>query len=49
MLILGLFIILTFFAGIVLSAMRRYVAEYVGDFPLDDTLWYWIQLVIGFT
>ena len=48
-LILGAFIVLTFFAGIVLSAMRRYVAEYVGDFPLDDTLWYWTQLGIGFT
>jgi membrane protein len=47
-LILGLFIVATFFAGIVLSAMRRYVDEYVGDFPLDDTLWQWMQLGVGY-
>jgi membrane protein len=43
-LILGLLIIATFFAGIVLTAVRRFV----GDFPLDDTLWYWVQLAIGY-
>jgi membrane protein len=43
-LILGLFIVATFFAGIVLSAVRRYV----GDFPLDETFWTWVQLAIGY-
>jgi membrane protein len=43
-LILGLFIISTFFAGIVLTAVRRYV----GDFPLDETLWYWVQIATGY-
>src|SRR5688500_1668041 len=38
--ILGLFIVATFFAGIVLSAVRRFV----GDFPLDDTVWTWVQV-----
>ena len=43
-LILGLFIVATFFAGLVLSAVRRYV----GDFPLDETLWSWVQIAIGY-
>ncbi len=44
-LILGLFIVATFFAGLVLSTVRRFV----GDFPLDETLWYWVQLATGYT
>jgi membrane protein len=43
-LILGLFIVATFFAGLLLTAVRRYV----GDFPLDETLWYWVQLAVGY-
>jgi membrane protein len=43
-LILGLFIVATFFAGLVLSAVRRYV----GDFPWDDTLWSWVQIAVGY-
>jgi membrane protein len=43
-LILGLFIVATFFAGIALSAARRFV----GDFPLDDAFWMWVQLATGY-
>ncbi len=42
--ILGLFIVVTFFAGIVLSAARRFL----GDFPLDDTIWTWVQLATSY-
>jgi membrane protein len=57
-LILGLFIVVTFFTGIALSGIRKFiaervadypsVAEYVGDILLNDSLWYWLQFGVGY-
>jgi membrane protein len=41
---LGLFIVATFFTGIVLSALRTYA----GDFPYDERFWGVVQFAIGF-